>query len=109
MRDAPRVDLAESRGQEVDVGVPGAEVAAVDGIDGVVGLAAAEADAVLAGGRGDARFQAEGVVVVDPEAALEDDAGVAKAASLAGVGALPHPSLVAQADAPVGIEGELEA
>jgi hypothetical protein len=79
-----RVGLAEPAREHVDVGVPAvAEVGAPDRVDRVVGLAAAEAEAALRGGHDDACLEAERLVVVDAEAALDDDAGVAEAALFA--------------------------
>ena len=60
--------------------MPGAEVGAVDRVQAPVGLAAAAAEAVTRGRHRRAAFEAERAVVVDGEAALEDDGRVADAA-----------------------------
>ena len=70
---------AESRRRRVDVGVPGAEVGAVDRVQHPVGLAAADAQAVARARQRRPAFEAERALVVDGEAALEDDRRVAAA------------------------------
>ena len=105
----PGVVRAESRRRRIEVGVPGAEVGAVDRVQRPVGLAAADAQAVTRARQRRPAFEAERALVVDGEAALEDDRRVAVAGGArAGFVAPLHPGVGADADAPVGREGELE-
>ena len=102
------VEGAEPRRGGVDVAVPGAEVDAVDRVDAPVGLAAAGADAAARGRHRRAGFEPERVRVVDREASLDDDGGVAEAARAAAGVDRARPGIGADANAPVGRERELE-
>ena len=89
--------------------MPRAEVGAVDGVHDPVRLAAADAQAMPGRRQRHAAFETEGAVVVDREAALDDDRRIAAARRvLARFVAQAHPGVAANADAPVGRESELE-
>ncbi len=100
-RAPPRLD-------DVRVGVPAGDVDAVDPVRGVVGFAAAELQRGARGRIERAELEAERGLLVDREAALDHDAGVAEAGRARAVAGHVHHGLADEAHAPVLAERVLQ-